>query len=82
MRAAVADAVVKFAVGADREAVHVVAGEVKPHTVARAEVFARLGFVGAGESGETRDVGKVNRAPVREDTGGDAVDLGVKTIGI
>ena len=82
VRAAVADAVVKFAVGTDREAVHVVAGEVKPHAVARAEVFARLGFVGAGESGETRDVGKVNRALVREDTGGDAVDLGVKTIGI
>jgi len=49
--AAVADAVVEFAVGADDEAVHVVAGEVEADAVAGAEVFAGLGFVGAGEGG-------------------------------
>ena len=80
--AAVADAVVEFAVGADDEAVHIVAGEIKADAVARAEVFTGLGLVGAGEGGEAGDVGEINGAVVRENAGGDPVDSGVKPFGV
>ena len=80
--AAVANAVVELAVGADDEAVHIVAGEVEADAVAGAEVFAGLGFVGAGEGGEAGDVGEIDGALVREDAGGDAVDGGVEALGV
>ena len=82
VRAAVADAVVEFAVGADDEAVHIVAGEVEADAVAGAQVFARLGRLRAGERGEAGDVGEIDGAVVRENAGGDPVDGGVKAFGV
>ena len=80
--AAVAVGEIEFAVGAEDEAVKIVAGKIETHAVAAADFLARLGFLFAGEFPDAGDAGEVNAAAAGEDAGGDAVERGVETLGV
>ncbi len=79
-RAAVAVAEVDLPVGAEHEAVQVVAGEVEAHAVAAADLGAALGAVSALEPPDARDVGEPHLAAPSEDARADAVEGRVEAV--
>src|SRR5690606_20841396 len=81
---AIADGEIQFAVGAEDEAVQIVAGITKTDTEA-ADQFVAGGCDGAVVGGielpDAGNIGEPDLALTREHAGGDAVELGVKTVG-
>ena len=84
MKPAIADAEIDLAVGAEDQAVQVVAEEGDPHAVARAQHLPHVGSAHAARVAEpiqARDAGEVNIAAAGEQPGADPVDDVMKAVG-